>query len=185
MRKLLTLFFYICFLFMLFANTTYSQQNSHKHKIKTFPPKDENGCVFTYASRFHREKPDNIGGKLTYLFRSNFVQIPHYNCFPIIEKVDLSKKLIFTNCNEEDARCFDKTREIKVSVKAVDFENDVFLYIYYVSSGKIIGQGKEVIWDLSNAPVGTHIIIICVDDVKGCSASNEKNVWEEEVLICQ
>lgn len=57
-------------------------------------------------------------------------------------------------------------KQIKVKTVAADSDNDPLVYIYYVSGGKIIGRGREVMWDLSDAPVGTYSITAAVDD--GC-----------------
>lgn len=56
--------------------------------------------------------------------------------------------------------------QINVKTVATDPDNDVLTYNYIVSGGKIIGNGAEVIWDLSNTPVGTYTITAGVDD--GC-----------------
>lgn len=57
-------------------------------------------------------------------------------------------------------------KQFKIKTVAADPENDVLTYNYNVSGGKIIGSGAEVIWDLSNAPIGTYTITAGVDD--GC-----------------
>jgi hypothetical protein len=50
-------------------------------------------------------------------------------------------------------------------------------YNYTVSGGKIIGSGAEVIWDLSNALIGTYTITGGVDDGCGiCGATKTKTV---------
>ncbi len=56
--------------------------------------------------------------------------------------------------------------QISVKTVATDPDNDVLTYNYIVSGGKIIGNGAEVIWDLSNTLVGTYTITAGVDD--GC-----------------
>lgn len=169
------------------SNVSLSQSKSQKNKIKTFPIKNESGCPLTYVSRFYREKPSSFSGKVAYwfkgMFRSNFVQIPHYKCFPVIEEMNLSDTVLYANCEVQDSDCSNKSRRINVSVKATDSENAVLLYHYKITGGTIIGEGPKVIWDLSRTPVGTYAITVCADDTRGCEANGETNKLTKEVKI--
>ena len=60
----------------------------------------------------------------------------------------------------------DDKKQIVVSTIAVDPENDVLTYNYYVPAGKIVGQGAKVVWDLSGVKPGIYKITAGVDD--GC-----------------
>lgn len=60
----------------------------------------------------------------------------------------------------------DDTKEISVSTTHVDPEGDVVTFNYFISGGKIIGQGAKVVWDLSGVKAGTYKITAAVDD--GC-----------------
>lgn len=53
---------------------------------------------------------------------------------------------------------------IDVSTLAKDPENDVLSYNYAVSSGKIVGLGSKVKWDLTGSLPGTYTIDAGVDD---------------------
>ena len=87
-----------------------------------------------------------------------------------VTDVRLDKTEIIADCNlinpKNNKNCSNDNREIKVSVVAVDAENDVLTYIYKVSGGKIIGQGADVVWDLSEVKAGIYAIMAAVDD--GC-----------------
>lgn len=61
----------------------------------------------------------------------------------------------------------DSNKKVIVDVMAADPENDVLTYNYFVSGGKIVGSGAEVIWDLENVPNGTYTIKVGVDDGAG------------------
>jgi hypothetical protein len=56
--------------------------------------------------------------------------------------------------------------ETEVETMASDPENDVLTYNYYVSAGKIVGQGHKVVWNLKGVSRGTYSITAGVDD--GC-----------------
>lgn len=62
---------------------------------------------------------------------------------------------------------------IDVSVTAHDPENDVLLFNYTVSAGKIVGSGANVKWDLSGVAPGTYTITAGVDDGCGICGNTE------------
>lgn len=61
--------------------------------------------------------------------------------------------------------------EISVTTLASDPENDILIYNYTVSGGTIVGKGKDVIWDLSDAKPGKYTVTAGVDD--GCGLCGE------------
>lgn len=77
--------------------------------------------------------------------------------------------------------CNDSTT-INVSTSAVDPENDVLTYNYTVSGGRIVGQGKDVQWDLSGAGKGTYTITAGVDD--GCGLCGKTMTQTVSVVDC-
>lgn len=72
----------------------------------------------------------------------------------------------------------DSDAKIKINVSAKDDENDRLEYRYTVSGGKIIGQGAEVIWDLSGEKAGTYTIKAGVDD--GCGICGK---WMTKTIV--
>jgi hypothetical protein len=62
-------------------------------------------------------------------------------------------------------------RHFNIVTKAEDPENDVLTYRYKVTGGKVVGSGKIVIWDLSDAQPGTYSITAVADD--GCGACGQ------------
>ncbi len=81
----------------------------------------------------------------------------------VLNEVNLSTSEILFNSKDED-------KKISVKVSATDMENDVLTYIYKISAGKIIGQGADVVWDLSNVKAGTYTIAAGVDDGAGINS---------------
>lgn len=57
---------------------------------------------------------------------------------------------------------------LDVSTAAFDAENDLIAYRYTVSGGRIVGEGAQVKWDLSDVPgAGTYRIDVGADDGSG------------------
>lgn len=85
---------------------------------------------------------------------------------------------------ELSARTGDDAK-IEVNTIAKDNENDVLVYNYTVSGGKIIGLGAKVIWDLSGEKAGTYMIKVGVDDGCGiCGKWMSKTVVVKECPDC-
>jgi hypothetical protein len=69
--------------------------------------------------------------------------------------------------------------KIQVSTVGWDHEGDTLAYIYEVSGGKIIGEGSNVNWDLSNVKPGQYMITAWADDGCGkCGKSLTRIVTE-------
>lgn len=98
------------------------------------------------------------------------------NCVNIPGKVDnliLSADEIIS-CNGKN--CPKSENKISVTTEASDPENDVLIYDYKISGGKIIGKGAKIIWDLSDVQPGTYTITASVDD--GCGFCGESKTKE-------
>jgi AAA15 family ATPase/GTPase len=82
---------------------------------------------------------------------------------PVIGDLKLDKtELSATDSLEESERIL----SINVFTDASDPDGDVLDYKYDVSGGKIIGQSRKVIWDLTGVEAGTYTIKVSADD--GC-----------------
>jgi hypothetical protein len=106
-----------------------------------------------------------------------------------VTALDLSQTEIRIGCDFLDAaqnkNCSDGTKKIAVDTTAVDPDNDVLTYNYYISGGKIIGQGAKVVWDLSDVKAGTYKITAAVDDGCGiCGKFITKTVVVKECPDC-
>ena len=75
----------------------------------------------------------------------------------------------------------EKVNKISVQTVAVDPENDVLTYVYTVSGGKIVGQGANVVWDLTGVAPAEYTITAGVDDSCGvCGATKTKTIVVKE-----
>ena len=104
-----------------------------------------------------------------------------------VVNLNLSLTEITAACDGDGSNqsCFNKLRSIFVSTIGKDSENDVLIYDYKVSGGKIIGQGANVVWDLSGVKPGTYTITAAVDDGCGlCGKSITKTVVVKECPNC-
>lgn len=104
---------------------------------------------------------------------------------PNIDSVTISDTVITLPCppgkRSRSNSCNDD-RTVSVATKASDPENDVLTYNYTVSGGRIVGQGANVQWDLSNAQPGTYTITTGVDD--GCGVCGKTDTKTIEVKNC-
>ena len=104
-----------------------------------------------------------------------------HNPLPDITDVEL----IFDETIKDESNndlCFpDKLPGIEVVTKATNPNSDALIYHYVVSSGKIIGKGEKVIWDVSGVKPGTYTITAAVDDGCGfCGKTQTKTVIVKE-----
>ncbi len=70
--------------------------------------------------------------------------------------LQLSQKEIILNCQATDNSC-SNNKIIKIAVTAAVGE-DEFKHVYTITAGKIIGEGANVEWDLSDVKPGTYVI---------------------------
>lgn len=92
-----------------------------------------------------------------------------YNESPMASVTDLtlSQTEVLADCsNAKNKSPSNGVKKIEVSTLALDSENDVLTYVYKVSGGKIVGEGANVVWDLTGVKPGDYIITAGVDD--GC-----------------
>lgn len=57
--------------------------------------------------------------------------------------------------------------EVDLIVKANDPDGDELRYEYFINDGKILGEGKLVVWDLKNVMRGEREVRVAVTDGKG------------------
>ncbi|SEB49353.1 OmpA family protein [Terriglobus roseus] len=59
---------------------------------------------------------------------------------------------------------------VAVHAKGVDADNDALTYAWTPTDGTLTGTGADVKWDLTGAPVGSHIVKLKLDDGRGGSS---------------
>lgn len=106
---------------------------------------------------------------------------------PSVTSLTLSTNEIIIGCNnsEEGETCSESSREISVKTVGYDAENDPLTYTYKVSSGKVIGNGTDVIWDLTGVEPGTYTITVGANDGCGiCGNTKTETVVVKECDNC-
>lgn len=106
-----------------------------------------------------------------------------------VDKLHLSQNEIINNCNSSNEiinkNCSDNPQKINVFTRVLNPRNDVLTYSYTVMGGKIIGQGKKVVWDLTGVKAGTYSITSAVDDGCGfCGFPKTRKVVVKECPNC-
>lgn len=81
----------------------------------------------------------------------------------------LNQTEVSSNCSASDQSC-SNNKIIEVSTVTVEAEK--VKYIYTVSAGKVLGEGMNVKWDLSDVKPGTYTI------TAGISQFSWRNRWE-------
>ncbi len=101
-----------------------------------------------------------------------------------VTNLTLSASEIIIGCNNpaKNKSCSDGNTEISVTTEATDPENDVLTYNYIVSGGKIVEEGKQVVWDLWGVQPGTYTITAGVDD--GCGICGQTKTQTVVVKTC-
>lgn len=73
-----------------------------------------------------------------------------------VSDITLSHVLVSSDCTSSDKLC-SRDRRIEVRTAAMNIEMD-HEYLYEVSAGKIVGDGPNVIWDLTGSKPGEYTI---------------------------
>ena len=107
-----------------------------------------------------------------------------------VTDITLSQSEIIADCPAKDLikteSCPDRSNRIFVeTIIGQNYFNSVLTYLYLVTGGKIIGNGKQVLWDLSGVKPGTYKITAATDEGCGvCAKTMTKSVVVKECPDC-
>ena len=82
---------------------------------------------------------------------------------PIIKTFTSSIRTI-SHCAFSPSACSDVDRKVRLNTTVEDSEKP-FTYSYAVSAGKIVGEGPDVIWDLTDVGIGEYTATVSVKKV--------------------
>jgi hypothetical protein len=125
-------------------------------------------------------------GKFQFVDNSNYLDSTVFFSFadnfpPNVERLNLSQDVIFINCKDTEERCSENKKTIDIRTEEENLINSVITFEYAVTGGKIIGEGKNVVWDLSEAKPGEYEITAGVNDGCGiCGRTKTRTVYVVE-----
>lgn len=82
-----------------------------------------------------------------------------------VTALDLSHESISAFCPEDSTSC---KADLQIKVRSTAFESKM-PFKYVVSGGRVIGEGPNIIWDLTGVPPGTYRITVGVLQETGFS----------------
>lgn len=139
----------------------------------SYLPDDPHGFIYSFPS----PRPDK---------RRSVPQ----NQNPNVDALELDHAELTSICAPDAKAKGDCSESLEINVKttATDADDDILVYHYTVSGGKIVGQGVNVKWDLSDVKPGKYTITAGVDDgcgVCGKTATKEVTVKEFDRTVKQ
>jgi hypothetical protein len=76
--------------------------------------------------------------------------------------------------------------ETKIDVVTTARAKETTKYLYTVTAGKIVGEGQNVMWDLSGVSPGTYMITAAVDDGRGVFGQTQtRKIVVKECADCE
>ncbi len=156
------------------------------YEVTYFPPKENYSLLCNKDAVRKRYLGESIfADKL----KDRIVIIDTRNYVSDVVNLTLNRTEIIADCFNSDVSqikdCSDNIKQIAIFTKAFAPGNDVLTYNYWISGGKIIGQGANVVWDLSDVKPGTYTVKAGVDDGCGvCGKTITKTVTVKECPNC-
>ncbi len=156
------------------------------YEITYFPPKENYSLLCNKDAVRKRYLGESIfADKL----KDRIVIIDTRNYVSYVANLTLNRTEIISDCfsvdDTKNKNCSHNVKQIAIFTKAIAPGNDVLLYNYQITGGKVIGQGANVVWDLSDVKPGTYSITAAVDDGCGlCGKSITKTVIVKECPSC-
>lgn len=96
---------------------------------------------------------------------------------PIIKSLIPSSSTITVPCPRWVAGAYSvNSLTLAVETEAFDPDGDSLKYQYFVTGGKIVGEGAKVNWNLTGIDPGSYEVKVRVDDQRGGSASKTTSV---------
>ncbi len=159
----------VVFLFALFLSVIFSGFNAHSSNASQ--REESFGDAKIKPSPTPKQKRQVQKNKTKNLHQS-----------PPILFLNISAKTLYLPCeNGNSASDCPVAKDFQIDVSSYVSSDDKFLYTYNVTSGKIIGEGKNVKWALSGVSEGKHTITARVDAGNGLITTQTQDV---EVVKC-
>jgi hypothetical protein len=96
-------------------------------------------------------------------------------------KLEMSAEQVFPLCDQDGIER--SSTVVRIAAAAFDPEDDVLVFNYTVTAGRIIGSGTKVLWDLTEVPPDAYTITVGADDGCGlCGKTISKTVVVHECI---
>lgn len=113
---------------------------------------------------------------------TEITEIPYVHPPPVISAIYTSPSLITRPCppGSRSDTCAPSFNEVELTAEALvnapDGHFDKLLYRWFVTAGRLKGEGKTVIWDLSGVGSGTYTVTVEVEyfDLKASGTATVK-----------
>lgn len=172
----------LCFCLVLFSYAfAFGQDDSQPYK-PLCPGVAKPNTGFKFPNVFRMTKN---------LFKKAFrIQRGSRDDFPpaCINDIILSQTEVLAACSlpkTTTVYCPEGRQSVRISITADNPMSDVLTYNYKVSSGEIVGQGRDIVWNLANEKPGVYTIAACVDNGMGCLRTITKEVKVVECPDCR
>jgi hypothetical protein len=112
---------------------------------------------------------------------------PHINVAPT-GSVSSSSASITLPCPEgtsSDSCSPSASRSVDLTAAYTDADNDTLLYTWSVTGGKLTGEGRGVVWDLSGVNPGTYTATVDVNDGNAHTVNGSTTVTIAECTNCK
>ena len=173
MKRILVSIFCLC---VFFSSLCFAESSERR---------DENAqSSFAISKTFANNEFPNIFRPIGNWFKRIFgkKREPYEPPFPSVINLTLSQTEVIATCPVNNNACSNNAQSIEISTESSDPEDDILVFLYQISGGKIIGKGAKVVWDLSGLKPGTYTIIAAMDD--GCGGCGKTVTKEVKVIEC-
>jgi hypothetical protein len=111
---------------------------------------------------------------------------PHINVAPVVSSVSASMTSITRPCppGTSSTSCTPSDSTVQLTANATDADNDVLVYTWSVTGGRLSGEGKTVSWDLTGVANGTYTATVEVNDGNQHTASGSATVTVADCSGC-
>jgi hypothetical protein len=111
---------------------------------------------------------------------------PHVNVAPVVSGVSTSLSSITRPCppGTSSTTCTPSDSTVQLTANASDPDNDVLVYTWSVTGGRLTGEGRMVTWDLTGVANGTYTATVEVNDGNQHTASGNATITVADCSGC-
>ena len=129
----------------------------HDSDLITIQPQDSQVEVTLVIKNF----PDGCQSSSKSI-ATEITDIPNFHPPPVVSSIVTSVSTIMLPCQSGTTSntCIPTGNEVQLTANAVDPYFDHLLYTWFVTAGRLKGEGKTITWDLSGVSSGTYTVTV-------------------------